>query len=161
MPSSVAWIFRQIAATPSAALTAAIVGPGGTGKSALLDALARQYQKAGAVVVRGSSAAGLRLDMLDTDDPVLVDDAHRLDQVALEGLRMFAESDATRLVVTYRPWPRSRGLSALGTSLARRRSPVVMGHLDHAAVGARIAARVGCAPPEPLVDLVLEQTGGL
>ncbi|MGH3920901.1 MAG: LuxR C-terminal-related transcriptional regulator [Pseudonocardiaceae bacterium] len=161
IPPSAAWIFRQIAAAPSAPLTAAIVGPGGTGKSTLLDALAREYQQAGAAVVRGSSAAGLRLDTLDPNGPVLVDDAHRLDQAVLEGLRTFAEDETARLVVAYRPWPRSRGLSALGASLARRRSPVVVGHLARTAVGARIAGRVGCSPPDPLVDLVLEQTGGL
>ncbi|MGH3814144.1 MAG: LuxR family transcriptional regulator, partial [Pseudonocardiaceae bacterium] len=161
MPPSAAWIFRQIATAPSAPLTAAIVGPGGTGKSALLDALAREYQKAGTAVVRPSSAAGLRLDTLDPNGPVLVDDAHRLDQAALEGLRTFAETETARLIVAYRPWPRSRGLSAIGASLARRRSPVVVGHLARTAVGARIAGRVGCTPPDPLVDLVLEQTGGL
>ncbi|MGH3834656.1 MAG: LuxR C-terminal-related transcriptional regulator [Pseudonocardiaceae bacterium] len=161
MPPSAAWIFRQIATAPSAPLTAAIVGPGGTGKSALLDALAREYQKAGTAVVRPSSAAGLRLDTLDPNGPVLVDDAHRLDQAALEGLRTFAETETARLIVAYRPWPQSRGLSALGASLARRRSPVVVGHLARTAVGARIAGRVGCTPPDPLVDLVLEQTGGL
>jgi DNA-binding CsgD family transcriptional regulator len=126
----------------------------------LLDAVARQYEKAGATVVRGSSAAGLRLDTLDPNDPVLVDDAHRLDPAALEVLRTFAEGDA-RLIVAYRPWPRSRELSALGASLTRRRSPVVVGHLERSAVEARIAARVGCAPPDPLVDLVHEQAGGL
>ncbi|MGH3778916.1 MAG: LuxR C-terminal-related transcriptional regulator [Pseudonocardiaceae bacterium] len=161
MPPSAAWIFRQIAAAPSAPLTAAIVGPGGTGKSTLLDALAREYQKAGAAVVRGGCAAGLRLDTLDPNGPVLVDDAHRLGQEVLEGLRAFAETETARLVVAYRPWPRSRGLSALGASLARRRSPVVVGHLARTAVGARITGRVGCSPPDPLVDLVLEQTGGL
>ncbi|MGH3900244.1 MAG: LuxR C-terminal-related transcriptional regulator [Pseudonocardiaceae bacterium] len=160
-PPSAAWIFRQIAAAASAPLTTAIVGPGGTGKSALLDVVAQQYHKAGAVVVRGSSAADLRLKTLDPDEPLLVDDAHLLDQAVLEGLRTFAEGETARLVVAYRPWPRSRELSALGASLARRRSPVVLGHLARAAVGARIAARVGCAPPDPLVDLVLEQTGGL
>ncbi|MGH3886515.1 MAG: LuxR C-terminal-related transcriptional regulator [Pseudonocardiaceae bacterium] len=160
-PSSAAWIFRQIAAAPSAPLTAAIVGPGGVGKSALLDAVAREYHNAGVPVVRGSSAAGLRLDTLDPNGSVLVDDAHRLDQAVLEGLRTFAEGQTARLVVAYRPWPRSPGLSALGASLARRRSPVVLGHLARTVVAARIAARVGCAPPDPLVDLVLEQTGGL
>jgi DNA-binding CsgD family transcriptional regulator len=161
MPSSAAWIFRQIAAAPSAPLTAAVVGPGGTGKSVLLDALARQYEKAGAAVVRGSSAAGPRLDTLDPTEPVLVDDAHQLDPAALEGLRTLAEGDTARLVVAYRPWPRSRELSALGASLARRRSPVVVAHLDCSAVETRIAARVGCAPPDSLVDLVHEQAGGL
>ncbi len=161
VPPSTVWIFRQITSAPSAPLTAAIVGPGGTGKSALLDTLAREYQKAGAAVMRGSSAAGLRLDTVDPNEPVLVDDAHRLDQAILEELRVFAEDETTRLIVAYRPWPRSRALSALGASLARRRSPVVMGHLDRTAVGARIAARVGCTPPDPLIDLVHEQAGGL
>ncbi|MDQ4031525.1 MAG: LuxR C-terminal-related transcriptional regulator [Actinomycetota bacterium] len=155
------WIFRQVAGAPSAPLTAAIVGPGGTGKSVLLDALAREYQKAGAVVMRGNRAAGLRLDTVDPDEPVLVDDAHQMDQATLEGLRTFAEGETARLVVAYRPWPRSRELSALGASLARRRSPVVVGHLDRSTVGARIAARVGCTPPESLIELVHEQSGGL
>ena len=160
-PPSALWIFRQVAAAPSAPLTAAIVGPGGTGKSVLLDALAREYQKAGAVVVRGNRAAGLRLDTVDPDEPLLVDDAHELDRAMLEGLRTFAEGETARLVVAYRPWPRSRELSALGASLARRRSPVVVGHLDRGTVGARIAARVGCTPPDSLIDLVHEQSGGL
>ncbi|MDQ4010607.1 MAG: LuxR C-terminal-related transcriptional regulator [Actinomycetota bacterium] len=160
-PPSALWIFRQIAGAPSAPLTAAIVGPGGTGKSVLLDALAREYQKAGAVVVRGNPTAGLRLDTLDPNEPVLVDDAHQLDQAMLNELRTFAEGETTRLVVAYRPWPRCRELSALGASLARRRSPVVVGHLDRGNVGTRIAARVGCTPPDSLIDLVHEQTGGL
>ncbi|HZA17980.1 MAG TPA: LuxR C-terminal-related transcriptional regulator [Pseudonocardiaceae bacterium] len=160
-PPSALWIFRQIAGAPSAPLTAAIVGPGGTGKSVLLDALAREYQKADAVVVRGNSTAGLQLDTLDPNEPVLVDDAHHLDQATLAGLRTFAEGETARLVVAYRPWPRSRGLSALGASLARRRSPVVVGHLDRGTVRARIAARVGCTPPDSLIDLVHEQSGGL
>src|SRR5918997_788575 len=159
-PPSALWIFRQIAGAPSAPLTAAIVGPGGTGKSVLLDALAREYQKADAVVVRGNSTAGLQLDTLDPNEPVLVDDAHHLDQATLAGLRTFAEGETARLVVAYRPWPRSRELSALGASLARRRSPVVVGHLDRGTVGARIAARVGCTPPDSLIDLVHEQSGG-
>ncbi|MGH3694315.1 MAG: LuxR C-terminal-related transcriptional regulator [Pseudonocardiaceae bacterium] len=161
MPPSTAWIFRQIAAGPSDPLTAAVVGPGSTGKSVLLDAVAREYQKAGATVVRGSSATQLQIDTLDPSEPILVDDAHRLDATALDGLRVLAEGDTARLVVAYRPWPRSPELSALGASLARRRSPVILGHLDRSTVGARIAARVGCTPPDPLIDLVYEQSGGL
>jgi hypothetical protein len=161
MPPAAAWIYRQIAAAPSTPLTAAVVGPGSTGKSVLLDAVAREYQKAGAMVIRGGSSAELSIDTLDPGEPVLVDDAHRLDSATLEGLRSLTEGNATRLIVAYRPWPRSRELSALGACLARRRSPVILGHLDRNAVGARIAARVGCTPPDSLIDLVLEQSGGL
>ncbi|MGH3840674.1 MAG: LuxR C-terminal-related transcriptional regulator [Pseudonocardiaceae bacterium] len=137
------------------------MGPGSTGKSVLLDAVAREYQKAGAAVIRVSSAAHLSIDTLDPGEPVLIDDAHRLDSAALESLRALAEGDTARVIVAYRPWPRSRELSALGACLARRRSPVILGHLDHRAVGARIAARVGCTPPDSLIDLVHEQSGGL
>jgi DNA-binding CsgD family transcriptional regulator len=161
VPSAAAWIFHQIAATPSTPLAAALVGPGGTGKSALLDAVAQEYQKAGAAVVRGNAVAALRFDTLDPSEPVLVDDAHELDPAVLDRLRTLAEQDTARLIVAFRPWPRSPGLSALGAILARRRSPVVLGHLSRGAVGARIAARVGCTPPDPLVDLVHEQAGGL
>jgi DNA-binding CsgD family transcriptional regulator len=161
MPPAAAWVFRQIAAGPSNPLTAAVVGPGSTGKSVLLDAVAREYQKAGASVIRGSSSAELSIDTLDASGAVLVDDAQRLDPATLEGLRSLAEGDTTRLIVAYRPWPRSRELSALGACLARRRSPVILGHLDRKAVEVRIATRVGCTPPDPLIDLVYEQSGGL
>jgi hypothetical protein len=161
MPPSAAWIFRQIATASATPLTAAVVGPGSTGKTTLLDAVAREYHKAGVAVVRGSFTARLQIDTLDPSEPVLVDDAHRLDPAALDGLRVLADEDTARLVVAYRPWPRSRELSALGASLARRRSPVIVGHLDRDAVGARIAARVGSTPPDALVDLIHEQSGGL
>jgi len=95
------------------------------GKSALLDAVAREYEKVGAAVVRCGPAVGL--DTLDwgsvgSDKPVLVDDAHRLDPAVLGRLSVLADTDGARLVVAYRPWPRSSGLSALGASLVRRQS---------------------------------------
>jgi ABC-type cobalamin/Fe3+-siderophores transport system ATPase subunit len=62
MPPSAAWIFRQIATASATPLTAAIVGPGSTGKTTLLDAVAREYHKAGAAVVRGSFTARLQID---------------------------------------------------------------------------------------------------
>jgi DNA-binding CsgD family transcriptional regulator len=160
IPSSGGWLLRHIAAAPAAPCTAAIVGPGGTGKSALLDALVREYQKAGTAVLRGDSAS-LRPEPLDPSQPVVVDDAHQLAPAVLGVLQTLAEQDTARLFVAYRPWPRSAELSALGATLVRRRSPVVVGHLDRAAVAAHIAARLGCLPPESLVELVHEQTGGL
>lgn len=156
-----AWLFRQIASAPSASLIAAIVGPGGTGKSALLDAVSREYEKAGVAVVRRDAASGTDVGTLDPDLPVLVDDAHLLDAAVLAELRARAESHNARIVVAYRQWPRPPGLSALGAVLARRRSPVVLGHLDRSGVAARIRSRTGCVVPESLVELVHEQTGGL
>ncbi len=108
-----AWLFRCIAAAPAAGLTAAVVGPGGTGKSTLLNAVAAAYERAG-----------------ERGGPLLVDDAHRLSSAELDDLRAQARADDTRIVVTYRPWPHPTGLSALGAQLSRHHSPVVLGLLD-------------------------------
>jgi DNA-binding NarL/FixJ family response regulator len=147
-----AWIFRQIAAAPGGAMTAAVVGPGGTGKSVLLKAVAAAYDKAGARVATGTAA--------NDDAVLLVDDAHRLDTAALDALRARAKTDGTRMLVTYRPWPRPDGLSALGAQLSRHHSPVVLGHLDKEGVATLVARRGNCQAPESLAALVLEQSGG-
>lgn len=147
-----AWLFRQVAAAPGGPLTAAVVGPGGTGKSLLLKAVAAAYEK-----------AGVRVD--DTTDgpdgvPLLIDDAHRFDTGTLEALRARAKADGARMIVTYRPWPRPDGLSALGAQLSRHHSPVVLGQLDRDEAAGLIARRGNCRPPDGLVALVLEQSGG-
>jgi DNA-binding CsgD family transcriptional regulator len=153
------WILRQIEAGAGAPLTAAIVGPGGTGKSTLLNAIATAYDAAGAPAVRvgpdtdvGALADGI---------PVLVDDAHRLAPDTLATLRERARRDDARMVVGYRPWPRPDGLSALGALVSRRHSPIVLGHLGRDEVAAHVARRVGGPPPDALVALVHEQSGGL
>ncbi|MGH3428035.1 MAG: hypothetical protein ACRD3Q_12250, partial [Terriglobales bacterium] len=87
------WIFHQISASPSAPLVAAIVGPGGAGKSMLLDAVAREYSKANVTTVRGASDGDRWLDRLTGDSPVLIDDAHRLPEKMLQRLRTLTESD--------------------------------------------------------------------
>ncbi len=155
------WILRHISTAPSAPLTAAIVGPGGTGKSAVLDRLVSQYSQAGVTVVRGGTNVDLWLSALKGDNPILVDDAHRLSEPVLDRLRAFAESGTARLVVTYRPWPRPPWLSALGASMSRQHSLVMTSHLDRTAIAARISQRVECVPEESLIDLVYEQAGGL
>ncbi len=149
------WMFRQVAAQPAAPLAAAIVGPGGAGKTELLAAIERQYRQAGVPVLRTPP------DSAVLDSAVLIDAAHELESGAVERLRELAETPGARIVVAYRPWPRSTALSALGASLAQLRSPVVLGHLDRAGTLTRIAARSGMKPPESLVDLVVEHSGGL
>jgi len=154
-------ILHRIAANPAAPLTAVVVGPGGTGKSVVLDALASAYAGTGVELVRSSGrGAGLH-ERLEPGKAVLVDDAHRLDPAALERLRTFARHDDARLIVAYRPWPVSRPLSTLGAHGTRRGVTVVVGHLDRAAVATRVEQRLSCAPPDSLVDLVHEQSGGL
>jgi predicted ATPase len=65
------------------------------------------------------------------------------------------------MVAAYRPWPRPDGLSSLGTQLSRRNSPIVIGHLGRAEVAAHVARRIATTPPDALVALVYEQSGGL
>ena len=153
------WILRQIAAAPGDALTAAIVGPGGTGKSTLIKALLAAYADVGVDAVRVDPET----DLATVPDgvPLLVDDAHRLGPDTLAALRERARTDGARMVVNYRPWPRPDGLSSLGAQLSRHHSPIVLGHLGREEVADQIARRVGCPPPESLVALVLEQSGGL
>ncbi|MGH3880380.1 MAG: hypothetical protein ACRDSK_25440, partial [Actinophytocola sp.] len=153
------WILRQIASAPADPLTAAIVGPGGTGKSALLIVIAAAYSDAGLPAVRIDRDT----DLADVPEgsPLLVDDAHRLAPETLAALRDRARLDGARMVVNYRPWPRPEGLSSLGAQLSRRHSPIVLGHLGREEVVDHVSRRVGCVPPDALVALVYEQSGGL
>jgi DNA-binding CsgD family transcriptional regulator len=154
-----AWILRQIAARPNDALTAAVVGPGGTGKSTLLRAIASAYERAGVQTVRVGRAG----DISSVADglPMLIDEAHQLDYATLAALRERGRTAGTRMVVAYRPWPRPDGLSALGTQLSRHHSPIVIGHLGRAEVADHVARRIANTPPDALVSLVYEQSGGL
>jgi DNA-binding NarL/FixJ family response regulator len=155
---SAGWLLRQLAAAPGDALTAAVVGPGGTGKSALLKAIASAYERAGSAPVRVH--ADTDLTGLPDATPLLVDDAHRLGSDALNALRARARDGGARMVVTYRPWPRPGGLSALGAQLSRHHSPIVLGHLGREEVATLVERRGKCRPSDTLTALVLDQSGG-
>ena len=156
-----------MAADPSAALEKlGIVGCGGTGKSALLDGLARVYTDAGARVHRcagGPPAGGL--DMLADppgDGVLIVDDAQWLDADALRTLTRLAEQPSgPRVVVAHRPWPRPKSLAALDTVLTRDRPLVVLTHCDRAAVAERVVDLLGISPHPALLDVLNDWTGGL
>ena len=152
------WILRQIGVSATEPLTAAIVGPGGTGKSTLLKAIASAYSEAGVRVAR--AGPDTELDALSDTVPVLVDDAQRLAPAVLASLRERARRDDARMIVAYRPWPRPDGLSALGAQVSRHHSPIVLGHLGREEVASQVDRRAGSAP-DALVDLVFEQSGGL
>lgn len=151
---SARWILRRIDGEPDESLTAAVVGPGTCGKSTLLDVLARRYERAGTTVLRHWPGPH------EPDQPVLVDDAQLFDPAVLAELREFAESARARLVVAFRPWPRPEGLAALGAALSRGDSPVMLTHLSREAVAERVRRRLRCDPPQALLDLVHEQSGG-
>jgi DNA-binding CsgD family transcriptional regulator/tetratricopeptide (TPR) repeat protein len=146
----------EIDAEPGAGLLIDIIGPGGCGKTPLIEAAAQHYAKADVPVIRDCHASG---DL--TGASVLIDDAHLLDEADLDRLRQLARFPAQRLLVAHRRWPASAALTALGSFLTAHRPPVVLGHLDRAGVADRARELLGAPCPEPLVRLLFEQTAGL
>ncbi|MEY8042261.1 LuxR C-terminal-related transcriptional regulator [Saccharopolyspora cebuensis] len=147
-----AGLLAAISADPGAPLRAGILGPGGYGKTALLDRIARTYRGAGVPV---SAADG---DGADGDGAVLVDDAHRLDGAALGRLRELARRPGARLVVTYRPGPRPAALTALLDELG---APVLLTALGPEEIGARARGTFDDAVPEAWVEWTRRVTGGV
>lgn len=152
-------LFTAVCASPSAPVTVAVVGPGGCGKSALLAALGQAYLAAGVRVVGASAVPEVITEI--SEAAVLVDDAHQLTGPELDRLRGLAVSGEARLVVAYRSWPRKPELDALDGVLGRYQPPVLLGRLDWRGIQLRCAALLGGNPPDALVDLLCEQTGGL
>ncbi|MGP4018363.1 helix-turn-helix transcriptional regulator [Saccharopolyspora sp. 5N708] len=135
-----------ITADPTAPIVAGIQGAGGYGKTALLEQLAGTYRDAG-VPVFGANAlerAG--------EGAVLVDDAHRLDESVLGGLREIARQPGARLLVAYRPGPRP---NALGELIGELGAPVLLSVLGRE----EIAAQVEAAPE--WIGWLQAQTGGV
>ncbi|HVH22782.1 MAG TPA: helix-turn-helix transcriptional regulator [Pseudonocardia sp.] len=140
-----------------------VIGPGGYGKTALLDALATAFGTAGVEVRRELPAPGQEPA---AEVALLVDDAHLCSPAELERLNRLAVGSLGYLVVAHRPWPRPNGIAALGAALAAHRPPVVLDVLDRAGVASRAALRVGepassSGSVAPLVELVHERTAGL
>jgi DNA-binding CsgD family transcriptional regulator len=156
-------LVRELVADPAGLRRVDVIGPGGHGKTALLDALAAAFDRAGVEVRRDLPGPG---EELGARTALLVDDAHLCAPAELERLVRLAEGPNGYLVVAHRPWPRPTGTAALGAALAARRPPVVLDVLDRAGVAARTAQRLR-APAGPdgaraeLVELVLEWTAGV
>ena len=146
----------EIDAEPGAGLLIDIIGPGGCGKTPLIEAAAQHYAKAGVPVIRDCHVSG---DLNGAS--VLIDDAHLLDEADLDRLRQLARAPGQRLLVAHRRWPASPALSALGSVLTAHRPPIVLGHLDRAALADRVCELLGAPCPEPLTRLLFEQTAGL
>src|SRR6201996_7301604 len=164
-PTAGSPLASEIVAEPGAGLLLDITGPGGCGKTPLLEAVARSYTDAGVLVVRDPGEAG---DLIGAEGAaglsgaaVLIDDAQRLDADQLARLEQLARTPGQRVIVAHRRWPVSPALIALGTALTARRPPVVLGHLDRPAIADRISDLSGPGGREPLAKLMHEQTAGL
>lgn len=141
-PASIALV-REVAEDPAAPRLVAVTGPAGAGKSTLLRELVRVWTEAGA-----------------EQDVTVVDDAHELGDDALADLRGYAGRPDARLVVAFRPWPRSRALARLGATLAAAAPPLVLGSLDAAGIAARAARVAGVRISDEAVRVVAERTAG-
>jgi DNA-binding CsgD family transcriptional regulator len=151
-------LVHEAAARSASSRRVDVIGPGGHGKTVLLDALATTFEAAGLVVHRDMAD----VVELGADDALLLDDAHLLPPHELERLAMLAAVPGGHLVVAHRPWPRPPGTAALGSALAATRPPVVLEALDRTGVVARAANLLGGdTPPATLVDHVLDRTAGM
>ncbi len=152
-------LLREVDTEPDGLRRVDVIGSGGYGKTALLDALA---------VALGGAGIEVRRDLPGPDEELgrgvalLVDDTHRCSESELAGLVQLVDGPLGYLVVAHRPWPRPTGTAALGAALAGHRPPVVLDVLDRAGVAARAGLRLA-EPPAlgPLVELVFERTAGL
>ncbi|MGY1592019.1 LuxR C-terminal-related transcriptional regulator [Geodermatophilus sp. SYSU D00708] len=140
------------------AVPVTVQGPGGTGKTRLLEELAAAHRRAGLPVL---DAAPADPAVLPDAFAVVVDDAHRLTEAAAAGLIDLLRHPGARVSIAYRPWPRPRPLTALLAELGADRRAVVVGHADRAQVRGWAREHLGQAVSPALVDAVLAQTGGL
>ncbi|MHA6798008.1 helix-turn-helix transcriptional regulator [Bounagaea algeriensis] len=143
---------RAITGAAGSARTVAVRGAGGFGKSTLLSCIAHTYTAAG-VAVRGAEHPVEQC----RDAAVLVDDAHRLDEDTLRDLRERARAAGARMVLTYRPHPRSSELDAL---LAEMRTPLTLPGWGVAELAAYAGRAAGPADDERL-RWAVEHSGGV
>jgi DNA-binding CsgD family transcriptional regulator len=145
-----------VAADPAAPILRVVVGPGGTGKTALLDKLAELYAAAGTPVCRDP----FHLPADGEQTPVLVDDARGLPDEVLLRIRGLLAAGAARVIVAHRPGPRRPALDSLAAALGDGRPPIVLGSLSRTEVAARTELLCGSSTVG-LVEYVHEQTGGM
>ncbi|MBB5956448.1 DNA-binding CsgD family transcriptional regulator [Saccharothrix tamanrassetensis] len=130
-------VLAEIADAPEAVLRLGVLAPGGYGKTTVLREVERAYREAGV-------------------EATTVDDAHLLGDAELRSLRSLVEQGDARIVVAYRPWPRSRALAALAESLGRVRPPLMPSAFTREQVRAVLPAA-----GRGLADFVHQQTGGV
>ncbi|MGY1807537.1 LuxR C-terminal-related transcriptional regulator [Blastococcus sp. SYSU D00669] len=136
-----------------------VEGPGGTGKSVLLEELADAHRAAGRTVVDAWRAphpaeAGEELALV-------VDDAHLLDEEVAGRIARLLHHPGTRVVLAFRPFPRPAPLAQLLKQLGGDRRPVVLAHADHRVVTAWTRRVLGDETGHRVADQVVRLTGGL
>ncbi len=131
-------LLDRLRADPQGPLQVGICAPGGYGKTTVL----RELDRLGAEPVR------------------LVDDAHRLAETEVRELLAMARVSEQRLVVAYRPWPRSAALAELVGLLHRRGQVVTLSPFGPGQLHELLAASGVRAGPR-LAELLGSLTGGV
>lgn len=149
----------QMTTTGSGRLALAVTGPRGSGKSAVIESLATDYQERGIEVVRLPGAA----PPTDATEAyaVLVDDAHQLKADDVAGLMEVLTRTPADVVVAYRPWPHAPELRDLVEALGQHDDPLVLGMLTQHEVAECARSLFPMPVPEPVVATVLDLTGGM
>ncbi|GIJ79804.1 helix-turn-helix transcriptional regulator [Micromonospora phaseoli] len=151
-------LLDAVTADPSAPLLLGVTGPGGHGRSSYLHELAGRYARAGVTVhtdVPQDEAA------CDPDAVLVVDDAHLLDEARLRTLLRLVGGRRHRLAISFRPWPRPAGLTALADALRREGRLILLTPFSRAGTAAYLAAVPRLARRPDVVDFVHIQTGGV
>lgn len=135
-----------------------VVGPGGSGKSVVLDLIRSMARERGLRVVEFAGASDLA--RLVPSDVLVVDDLPLLDTESLDVIAERAADPASGLVVAARPWPRSPQLAAIARRLERSAPALVLGLAARSDVLAHLNAN-GFSPSPVCVDRLLAMTGGV
>lgn len=150
-------LLRRVRADIGADRSVGVLGPGGSGKSALMAALRREYLVAGLQVV-GMNA--VRKDQIPAGAVVLIDGAHQLADAALQDLSALVGQPDVQLVVSFRPWPRPAALLSLASQLRRTAPLTVLQQMSRSEVHARATAFLAEPLPAEFVDVLANLTGG-
>ncbi|MFC0507866.1 helix-turn-helix transcriptional regulator [Micromonospora costi] len=151
-------LLDAVAADPEAPLVLAVSGPGGHGRTAYLQELARVYRRAGITV---HEAAPELPDAADPDAVLLVDDAHLLDDARLRALRHLVAGRRHRLAVAYRPWPRPAALTELVDAVRRDGRLLPLAPFTRERTATYLAGVPELGRRGELVDFVHGQTAGV
>lgn len=150
-------LLQRVCDNSGADLVLGVLGPGGCGKSALLTAVRVQYAAAGVPVV-GLDA--VLTGSLPAGAAVVIDDVHLLPAEALQQITELVAGSWGKVVVSFRPWPRTPALTGLA-SLIRRAGPLtVLKHLDRTEVDRRATVTLGRALQPDQLELLFEQSAG-
>ncbi|SFF04685.1 helix-turn-helix transcriptional regulator [Blastococcus tunisiensis] len=140
-----------------------VQGPGGTGKTVLLNEIANGYRRSGLTVIDGHSDAHNVCWSPETGAgfAVVLDDGERVTDETADRVGRLLRLSGCSLAIAFRPVPRPRALRRLLDELGSNRRTVVLGHADRQLVHGWARDQLGAAVPPALVDAVLHQTGGL